>query len=209
MATAADVQRRLVELGYGIAVDGVMGPRTFNALMAALASSMPAIIPKPAPIDLPPQSPTLMTVSGAGRKAITAHEGLRLRAYPDPATGGDPWTIGVGHTSAAGKPIVYKGMVITAADADEILSRDLGKFEAYVRNAVKVPLKQHEFDALVSLCFHIGPRNFNKSSVVRRLNAGDRAGVAEAFLLWNKAAGKVMPGLTRRRKEEREMFLGN
>lgn len=148
-----------------------------------------------------------MKTSSAGRAAIIRHEGVRLAAYPDPATKGEPFTIGVGHTSAAGPPKVSKGMKITRAQADEILSRDLATFEKAVNSAVKVPLNQNEFDALVSFTFNVGATNFKKSSVLRKLNAGDRAGAANAFLLWNKAAGKVMKGLTKRRKEERALFL--
>lgn len=148
-----------------------------------------------------------MRTSASGRAAITRHEGLRLTAYPDPATGGEPWTIGVGHTSRAGPPKVTKGMKITRAQADEILSRDLATFEAAVSKAVKVPLNQNEFDALVSLAFNIGAGAFAKSTLVKKLNAGDRAGAATAFLSWNKAAGKVMKGLTKRREDERRLFL--
>lgn len=148
-----------------------------------------------------------MKVSAAGRKAITRHEGLKLSSYPDPASGGEPWTIGVGHTSRAGPPKVTKGMKITRDEADKILSRDLATFEAAVSKAVKVPLNQNEFDALVSLAFNIGAGAFAKSTLVKKLNAGDRAGAANAFLSWNKAAGKVMKGLTKRREDERRLFL--
>ena len=116
-----------------------------------------------------------MRTSASGRAAITRHEGLRLTAYPDPATGGEPWTVGVGHTSRAGPPKVTKGMKITRAQAEEILSRDLATFEAAVSKAVKVPLNQNEFDALVSLAFNIGAGAFAKSTLVKKLNAGNRA----------------------------------
>lgn len=145
--------------------------------------------------------------SEAGRAAIARHEGLRLKAYPDPATGGEPWTIGVGHTSSAGPPKVFKGMRITAREADEILSRDLATFEAAVNSAVKVDVSQNEFDALTSLAFNIGAGALKKSTLVKKLNAGDRKGAANAFLSWNKAAGKVMKGLTKRRQDERALFL--
>ncbi len=148
-----------------------------------------------------------MKVSAAGRKAIAAHEGVRLTAYPDPATGGHPWTIGVGHTSAAGAPRVYKGLTITPAECDEILSRDLAKFEAAVEKAVKVPLNQNQFDALVSFTFNVGEGALRSSTLLRKLNARDYDGAAEQFLVWNKAAGKVMGGLTKRRQSERALFL--
>lgn len=148
-----------------------------------------------------------MKVSPAGRKAIAAHEGVRLKAYPDPATGGEPWTIGVGHTSAAGPPKVTKGMTITAEECDAILSRDLATFEKAVLKAVTAPLNQNQFDALVSLAFNIGAGNFSKSTLVKKLNARDYRGAADQFTVWNKAAGKVMKGLVKRRADERALFL--
>ncbi|MBB3979111.1 GH24 family phage-related lysozyme (muramidase) [Rhizobium azooxidifex] len=215
--TVQDLQRRLTALGYnpgpadgiagaktkaavrifqiaeGLAVDGIAGPKTWERLRAKAA---PAVIPA-----------GVMATSPAGRKAITAHEDNVLTAYPDPATGGEPWTIGVGHTSAAGPPKVVKGMRITAAESDEILSRDLKTFEAGVRSAVKVPLNQNEFDALVSLALNIGVGAFSKSTLVKKLNAGDRPGAADQFGVWVKAAGKTMPGLVKRRASERTLFL--
>ncbi len=148
-----------------------------------------------------------MKVSAAGRKAISAHEGVRLKAYPDPATNAEPWTIGVGHTSAAGPPKVYKGLTITTAECDEILSRDLATFERAVLKLVTAPLNQNQFDALVSLAFNIGAGNLGKSTLIRKLNARDYRGAADQFTVWNKAAGKVMTGLVRRRAEERALFL--
>jgi lysozyme len=145
--------------------------------------------------------------SKAGGAFIAAFEGVELKAYPDPGTGGDPWTIGVGHTAAAGPPAVHKGMTITRDEALSILAQDLGKVERTVSKQVPGALAQSEFDALVSLCFNIGDGNFGKSSVVRHLNAGERAQAGDAFLMWNKAAGKVMKGLTRRREAERHLFL--
>ena len=214
-----DLQRRLLALGYNPGpADGAMGPKTERAIkIFQIAEGLtPDGIAGPktlarligAPAAEPTTSePTRMSTSVAGRKAITAHEGNVLTAYPDPATGGEPWTIGVGHTSAAGLPKVVKGMRITAAQSDEILSRDLKTFEAGVRSAVKVPLNQNEFDALVSLAFNIGLGAFSKSTLVKKLNAGDRAGAADQFLVWNKAAGKVMKGLSSRRASERSLFL--
>ena len=138
-----------------------------------------------------------------GRRLIEAREGVRLKAYRDSV---GIWTIGVGHTSAAGPPAVVPGLGITAAQASDILSQDLAQFERAVAQAVTVPLASHEFDALVSLAFNIGAGAFARSTLVRRLNAGDRAGAAEAFLMWANAGGKQV--LLRRRKAERRQFLG-
>jgi lysozyme len=149
-----------------------------------------------------------MQTSPAGRAAIARREGNVLKAYLDSVS---VWTIGVGHTSAAGEPKVTKGMTITAAQSDEILARDLAGVEASVISLVKVPINQNEFDALVSLVFNIGAGGFKGSSVLRNLNAGNRAGAADAMLAWNKGTvgGKkvALAGLTTRRKDERAQFL--
>ena len=144
-----------------------------------------------------------MKTTASGRALIEAREGIRLKAYRD-AVG--IWTIGVGHTSAAGPPAVVAGLSITPAQAGDILAQDLAQFERAVEAAVAVPLADHEFDALVSLAFNIGAEAFSRSTLVRRLNAGDRAGAAEAFLMWANAGGK--PILLGRRKAERKQFLG-
>lgn len=146
-----------------------------------------------------------MQTSTAGRAAIARREGTKLVAYQD---GGGVWTIGTGHTSAAGAPHVTAGMRITAAEADQILSRDLAATEAAVTKAVHVPLAQHEFDALVSLAFNIGAGAFALSTLVKKLNAGDRQGAADQFLVWDKDGGKVIQGLVNRRRDERAQFLG-
>jgi lysozyme len=143
-------------------------------------------------------------VNAAGLDLIKSFEGLRLKAYKCSA-GVD--TIGYGHTSAAGAPVVKAGMKITAAEAEKILARDLGKYEQAVDKVVTVKPTPNQFSAMVSLCYNIGPGNFAGSSVVRRLNAGDVKGAAEAFLLWNKVHGRALAGLTRRREAERKLFL--
>ncbi len=145
-----------------------------------------------------------MKVNAAGLDLIKSFEGLRLKAYKCSA-GVD--TIGYGHTSAAGAPVVKAGMKITAAEAEKILARDLGKYEQAVDKVVTVKPTPNQFSAMVSLCYNIGPGNFAGSSVVRRLNAGDVKGAAEAFLLWNKVHGRALAGLTRRREAERKLFL--
>lgn len=145
-----------------------------------------------------------MKTSVAGRAAIRAREGDRLKAYKD---GGGVLTIGVGHTSAAGPPEVTAGMKITAAESDAILARDLADVEADVTAKVKVALNQNQFDALVSLVFNIGGTAFRKSTLLKKLNAGDYAGAAAQFARWNKDNGKTVAGLTTRRAQERDQFL--
>ncbi|WP_159728410.1 lysozyme [Methylosinus sp. Ce-a6] len=140
-----------------------------------------------------------MRMSADGRAKLIKREGFKTRAYRDSV---GVWTIGVGHTSAAGAPVVTPGLVVSKADVDAILSRDLGQYERAVNEAVRTPLSQGQFDALTSLCFNIGVGAFEKSSVVKRLNAYDYAGAADAFLLWNKP--KEIIG---RRRGERAQFL--
>jgi lysozyme len=140
-------------------------------------------------------------VSPAGRELIKRHEGLRLEAYPDPASGGDPWTIGYGHTHG-----VKRGDRITAEQADAFLAYDLAWVEEAIAESVKVPISQGQFDGLASLIFNIGAGAFKSSTLLRRLNAGDHIGAAGQFERWVNAAGKRMPGLVKRRAEEAALF---
>ena len=121
-----------------------------------------------------------MRVSPAGRLAIRQREGCRLTAYRDSR---GIWTIGVGHVNMT-PPAVTPGLRITEAQADQFLAADLAPVEATIAGAVKVPLTQNEFDALASLGFNIGANGLRRCTVVGRLNRGDRAGAAQAFLLW-------------------------
>lgn len=145
----------------------------------------------------------MMKTSENGVLKIKQREGLRLDAYPDPASGGDPWTIGHGSTHG-----VTPGMKITAELADQMLRDDLVRFEGVANRILTVPVTQAQFDAIVSLAYNIGPAAIANSTVVRCLNAGNTMDAADAFLLWKKAAGKINPGLLRRRKAERSQFLG-
>lgn len=145
--------------------------------------------------------------SPKGLAFLIAEEGFVPWAYNDPANHA---TFGVGH-------LLHRGPV-TAADRGEwgtkaqpkpralverVLREDLaGRYEPALREAVKKPLKPHQFDALLSLCFNIGTGGFKQSTVVRRLNEGDFAGAADAILMWSKPA-ILMP----RRRRERELFL--
>lgn len=135
---------------------------------------------------------------------VQRFEGCRLQAYPDPATGGDPWTIGWGQTG----PDIVPGLVWTQAQADEALRRELALFGERVDALVLVHLEPHEMAALASFAYNCGIGNLRGSTLLRLLNAGDRKGAANQFLRWNRAAGKVMRGLTIRRAAERALFLG-
>lgn len=144
-----------------------------------------------------------MKISDDGIALIKRFEGCKLESYSDPATGGDPWTVGFGHTG----PEVIPGTQITEDQADAYLRADLERFEKCVDKVLMVPVTQSQFDACVSLAFNIGCRNFQSSTLVKKLNAQDDIGAADQFLRWNMAAGKEILGLTRRRNAERDLFL--
>ena len=146
-----------------------------------------------------------MKTSEKGLQFIRREEGERLTAYADII---GVWTIGVGHTGAVDCKPVAKGMVISADKSRELLSADLLKFESAIIRLVKVPLKQYEFDALVSLVFNIGETNFARSTLLKKLNTNDFKGAAEQFLAWKNAGGRPVQGLLNRRKREKDMFNG-
>ncbi len=143
-----------------------------------------------------------MKISDEGLEAIKRREGCKLHAYPDPATGGEPWTIGVGHTGG-----VRRGDYCTEWQALEWLRSDARSSENCINASVKGNITQNQFDALVSLVFNIGCGAFKTSTVLRELNEGSDLTAAQAFLMWNRAGGKIMDGLTNRRKDEMEQFL--
>lgn len=148
----------------------------------------------------------MMHTSAQGHALLHYFESCRLTAYPDPATGGAPWTIGWGDT---GPGVVY-GLTITQEQADaRFATRLADEFEPGVRAVLTAPPEQHQFDAMVCLAYNIGLGNFRKSSVVRCFNAGDVLGAASAFLKWNRANGAPMLGLARRRLAEKLLFLGH
>ena len=144
-------------------------------------------------------------INKAGLDLIKKFEGFRADAYLDPV--GVP-TIGYGTTSAAGVGISVKlGMRISEAQAEIYLAEALDKFEAHIAPLITAPISGNEWAAFLSLAYNIGPSAFAKSSALRKFNVGDRQGAADAILLWNKAGGKVLAGLTRRRQAERALFL--
>ena len=146
-----------------------------------------------------------MKTSSDGLAVLKHYEGCELTAYPDPATNGDPWTIGYGCTGAD----IKRGLTITMDNANERLYKKLSQeFEPGVLSVLKQPIEQGQFDACVCLAFNIGMGNFRSSTLAKRFNAGDMKGAADQFLRWNRAAGKVMLGLRRRRASERALFLG-
>ena len=146
-----------------------------------------------------------MNTSDSGLKLIRSFEGLRLKTYRCPA---GIWTIGYGHTTAAGPPEVREGMRITAGEAEAILKRDLGNFEAAVGAMVKVPLTQAQFDVLVSFAFNCGAAALRRSTLLKRVNAGTFDAVPAELMKWTKADGRELPGLVRRRRAEAALWRG-
>jgi lysozyme len=140
-----------------------------------------------------------MKISQSGIDLIKRFEGCKLKSYLCPA---GVWTIGYGHTAN-----VRKNQIITSEQASAMLMSDLLQFERAVNAMVAVPLKQGQFDALVSFAFNLGSGALAGSTLLRKLNSGDYKGAADEFLRWNKAGGKVLEGLSVRRRAERALFL--
>ena len=147
-----------------------------------------------------------MQISARGLKLIADFEGLRLKAYPDPGTGNEPWTIGYGTTVYPDGRKVKKGDVITQEQALDYLKQDVKKFATSVTQVVTVPLNQNRFDALVSFTYNLGAGALARSSLLRKLNAREYKAAAAEFDKWVYAAGRILPGLVNRRKAERELF---
>jgi len=138
-------------------------------------------------------------MSKQGLEHLKRWEGLRLQAYQDSK---GVWTIGYGHTSAAGKPFVQKGMTITAQEAEEMLARDLGQYERAVEDGVKVPLTDSQFAALVSFTYNVGVSAFKRSTLLKKLNRGDYDSVASELMKWTRSGNKQLKGLKNRRAAE-------
>ncbi len=146
-----------------------------------------------------------MNMNEAGLALIRAFEGLRTTAYRD-AVG--IWTVGYGHTSAAGPPDVKAGLKITAREAESILSRDVANFARGIAAEVTALLTDDQFSALVCFAYNVGLGNFRSSSVLKAVNAGDFAAVPRRLQLWVKAGGKTQGGLVKRRAAEAALFAG-
>lgn len=141
-------------------------------------------------------------ISDDGLRLIQQWEGCYLTAYHGAADRPGLLTIGYGHTDAAGPPRVTSGQTITKQQASAILRSDLGNVEDSVSRMVKVPLNDNQFATLVSFVFNCGEANFAKSSLLRKLNAGDYASVPIELMKWTKANGKQVQGLANRRAAE-------
>lgn len=142
-------------------------------------------------------------VNPAGITLVKQFEGCVLHAYPDPGTGGDPWTIGYGHTGSD----VHPGVTWTQAQADVALERDVQRFADDVNVMVTHSVSPNQFAALVSFAYNLGPTALAESTLLRLVNAGDYANAALQFARWTYAGGRQLPGLVRRRAAERALFL--
>lgn len=145
-----------------------------------------------------------MEMSKNGLAMLKSFEGCELTAYQDSV---GVWTIGYGWTQPVnGKP-VSKGMTITQDTADSLLCSGVVQYEKGVKGLLKVAVNQNQFDALVDFAYNLGVKALEGSTLLKKLNAGDYAGAADEFPRWNKAGGKVLNGLVKRRAAERSLFL--
>ena len=142
-----------------------------------------------------------MNIGQKGIELIKHFEGCELEAYKCPA---GVWTIGYGHIKG-----VSEGMSITQEQAEQMLLDELKEYENYINELVTVNLSQNQFDALVSWVYNLGPANLQSSTLLKVLNSGDYSGVPAQIERWNKAGGKVLEGLIRRREAESALFCEN
>ena len=139
-----------------------------------------------------------MKTSEEGLALIKKFEGCELDAYQCSA---GVWTIGYGHTKG-----VQEGDQWSQSHAEHMLEVELEEYEGYINDYVTAPLSQKQFDAMVSWVYNLGPANLKASTLLVKLNQGDYPKVPEQIRRWNKAAGKVLPGLVRRREAEAQLF---
>jgi GH24 family phage-related lysozyme (muramidase) len=191
-------------LGNSGALAGVIGAQTAGFYFQAIAQAIQAAA----------GAAGAQHINQAGLDLVKEFEGYErlvagttdVTAYPDPGTGGAPFTIGYGHTG----PDVHPGLVIDKPRAEALLRSDLAGAEADVAREVVVALNENEFSALVSFTFNVGGGSggLATSTLLHLLNAGDRRGAADQFPRWNKGGkGQIMAGLVRRRAAERALFL--
>ena len=139
-----------------------------------------------------------MNISVEGISLIKKFEGCELEAYQDSV---GVWTIGYGHTKD-----VKQGDKINQDEAEHLLEEEMPEYEGYINDMVEVSLEQCQFDALVSWVYNLGPTNLSSSTLLKVLNEGKYDEVPFQIKRWNKAGGKVLEGLTRRREAEALLF---
>ena len=148
-----------------------------------------------------------MNVSKAAIALIKHHEGVRNRPYRCPA---NLWTVGVGHLIGDGKSLPESwNRTFTEAEIDGLLKSDLRRFELGVHKMLpNVPLRQHEFDAIISFCFNLGLGCFQRSTLRQALLRGDKKAAMESLVKYCRAGGKILRGLQIRRLDEKALFEG-
>lgn len=166
-------------------------------------------VPVPAPVAPRPTGPKLgsrLKRSAAAAALCTGlvcgFEGLRTTAYPDPATGREPWTACYGETDG-----IRRGDKFTVSECKAMLASSLEKYALKLEACVTRPMADETYAAFLSLSYNIGSVGFCKSSVARLWNAGDTRAACDGMLKFNRALGLPMPGLTRRRTQERALCL--
>lgn len=198
-----DAIRRL--LGRGLrqrevaAIDAALDAAARDAVRGGSFLSQDRVTPGPSPTSIGADGIALIKrFEGCARRI---GRGL-VEAYPDPGTGGAPWTIGWGATG----PGIGPGTVWTEAEAGARLERDLERYAAEVAEALGgAPTTQPQFDALVS--FHYNTGAIGRATLTRKHVAGEYAGAAAEFARWNRAGGRVMRGLARRRAAEAALYM--
>lgn len=165
---------------------------------AARAPETPDVLP-----DASLRLPMARVIPQCGIDLIREYEGLRLEAYPDPVSGGAPWTIGYGHTGVE----VVPGLTITLEKALQLLNDDLCASYDTIYSWVTVPLTDEHIGALLSFIHNVGSGAFRRSTLLRKLNLKEYDDAADELLRWVKAQGKVVPGLKPRREAERQLFV--
>jgi len=179
-----------------------------NKLDAAITQSEGSIPATSTPQPKPAQGTGGRALGKPGADLIHSFEGCEKKrpdgnfdAYPDPGTGGDPWTIGWGATG----PGIKKGVVFTKAQCDARFAEDMKRYATAVSNAIgNAPTTQNQFDAMVS--FHYNTGAIAKATLTKKHIARDYVGAAAEFARWNKGGGRVLPGLVRRRAAEAALY---
>lgn len=143
-----------------------------------------------------------MKLNESGIDLVKDCEGLSLKAYPDPATGKSPWTIGYGHTGREVTP----GLVWTKEHCEDILILDLGKVSTQLQTYITTDLNDNQFNAIISFTYNVGIRNFATSTLLKLINEGNLAQASLEFPKWDYAAGKEMQGILNRRLKEQKLF---
>jgi lysozyme len=146
-----------------------------------------------------------MKVNKLGINMMHHFEGCRLQAYQCSAK---VWTIGWGNTYYQDKKPVKQGDKVTQDQADELFEMIMNEFAIEVRNALTKEVNENQFSALVCFAYNVGIGNLKKSTLLRKVNVNpDDETIAEEFAKWNKAGGKVLNGLVRRRKAEADLYF--